>query len=118
MCFSIFIAYDIHVIYINIFFLQAGLRSDTLHIPHKLHNLICGRKRCYLQAIMEETSINIYFPSPFADMSKTDHPVKNQNTAKLLDIKEAPPIYLTGDPIGIGRAKEMLTKLSVQKVRL
>ncbi|RUP12500.1 hypothetical protein BC936DRAFT_139809, partial [Jimgerdemannia flammicorona] len=96
---------------------MTGLRTDTLFIPHKLHNLISGRKRCYLQAIMEETAINIYFPSPFFDFSKVDRVDKTQNAGKL-DIHERdPPIYLTGDSIGIGRAKEMLTKLSHQKVK-
>lgn len=86
----------------------AGLRTDTINIPARLHNLVCGRKRCYIQSIMEETSTNIYLPSAF---SNVNHP---ENTAQ--DDQSA-IIYITGTSSSITRAKDMLSKLYIQKTK-
>ncbi|KAI8390924.1 uncharacterized protein BYT42DRAFT_490751 [Radiomyces spectabilis] len=82
------------------------LDSDTLHIPLELHNLICGKKRVCLQPIIEETSTNIYFPSPFTDFVDNDS-----------DTKHGSAIYISGDHNNIARVKEMLNKLAVQKAK-
>lgn len=84
------------------------MRTDTINIPARLHNLVCGRKRCYIQSIMEETSTNIYLPSAF---SNVNHP---ENTAQ--DDQSA-IIYITGTSSSITRAKDMLSKLYIQKVQ-
>ncbi|KAG0182236.1 hypothetical protein DFQ29_005119 [Apophysomyces sp. BC1021] len=85
---------------------MVGLHSDTLKIPLKLHNLICGRKRVSLQPIIEETATNIYFPSPF-----------RESTEELSDKTDeySPPIYITGDPVNVNRVKDMFNKLATQK---
>lgn len=73
--------------------------------------LICGRKRAGLLPIIEETSTNIYFPSPFADtIEKSDDNSDN-------DEEIEPPIYITGETNHVTRVKDMLNKLAVQKVR-
>lgn len=75
--------------------------------------MICGRKRAGLLPIIEETSTNIYFPSPFADTNKST------NTSSENDLTEdeiQPAIYITGEPTNVLRVKDMLNKLAVQKV--
>jgi hypothetical protein len=64
--------------------------------------LICGRKRCGLLPIIEETTTNIYFPSPFCQD-------ENQQDLKA-------DIYITGEQTQVTRVKDMLNKLAVQKV--
>ncbi|KAI8096890.1 uncharacterized protein BX664DRAFT_257220 [Halteromyces radiatus] len=89
-----------------------NLRTDTLLIPRKLHYLICGRKRATLQPIVDETLINIYFPSPFPTFDATK--VSNNNDDEHDD---EPPIYITGDAANVSRVKDMLTKLANQKAK-
>lgn len=91
-------------------------------MPLKLHNLICGRKRAGLQPIIEETATNIYFPSPFGDLSSVESglqlAVVTDGSATPLLEELAPPIYITGEPVNVTRVKEMLNKLAMQKVCL
>ncbi|KAI8145448.1 hypothetical protein BJV82DRAFT_535627 [Fennellomyces sp. T-0311] len=99
----------------------SNLRSDILRIPLKLHNLICGRKRAGLQPIIEETTTNIYFPSPFGDLSSVeagmDVAVVTDGGATPLLEELSPPIYITGEHVNVTRVKEMLGKLAVQKAK-
>ncbi|KAI8987276.1 hypothetical protein BDF20DRAFT_849164 [Mycotypha africana] len=81
---------------------QSQLDVDTVSIPYRLHNLICGRKRSGLQSILEETATSIYFPSPFIFEANENY---------------APPIYITGEKNDVGRVKDMLTKLASQKAQ-
>ena len=97
------------------------MRADILRVPLKLHNLICGRKRAGLQPIIEETTTNIYFPSPFGDLSSVeqgmDVAVVTDGGATPLLEELSPPIYITGEPVNVTRVKEMLNKLAIQKVK-
>ncbi|KAI9303044.1 hypothetical protein BJ944DRAFT_184015 [Cunninghamella echinulata] len=86
------------------------LHCDILKIPRKLHYLICGRKRATLQPIVDETMVNIYFPSPFS-------PLDNNTTDDKDDQLDEPSIYITGDAANVSRVKEMLTKLANQKAK-
>ncbi|KAH8549664.1 hypothetical protein BGW37DRAFT_459270 [Umbelopsis sp. PMI_123] len=89
----------------------AGLRTDIIDIPARLHNLVCGRKRCYLQSIMEETSTNIYLPSAFTNVNHPELSIQD-------DIHhQSSRIYVTGSTSSITRAKDMLNKLYVQKTK-
>ncbi|KAI8645403.1 hypothetical protein BD408DRAFT_459344 [Parasitella parasitica] len=83
----------------------AGWNVDSLHdIPCYLHFLLSGRKHVQLQSIMEETSTNIYLQSPFSHLTTQD-----QNDGL---------IYLTGESTsGLVRAKELLKKLTAQKLQ-
>ncbi|KAL7323088.1 hypothetical protein PS15p_211041 [Mucor circinelloides] len=83
----------------------AGLNVDTLRdIPYYLHFLIAGRKHVQLQSIMEETSTNIYLQSPLCNSTDED----NHNGL----------IYLTGEsPSDLARAKDLLKKLTAQKIK-
>jgi hypothetical protein len=72
----------------------------------EIQYLICGRKRTGLLPIIEETSTNIYFPSPFDTPNTTTNITTNNK-------KNA--IYITGQHVS--RVKDMLNKLSVQKVK-
>ncbi|CAO3675270.1 unnamed protein product [Rhizopus stolonifer] len=75
---------------------QSQLEVDTLNIPHKLHSLICGRKRTGLQSILEGSSTLVYFPSPF------------QSNNEAL-------IYISGDQVA--RVKEKLTQAANEKMK-
>jgi hypothetical protein len=90
-----------------------GLHTDVLRIPWKLHYLLCGRKRATLQPIIDETLVNIYFPSPFTNNDTTS---ASSYDDENLD-NDQPPIFITGDATSVARSKEMLTKLANQKVR-
>lgn len=58
-----------------------------------------------MQAIMEETSTNIYLQSPFSHLTTED--------------RDEGFIHLTGDSnSGLVRAKDLLKKLTAQKVKL
>jgi hypothetical protein len=72
----------------------------------EIQYLICGRKRTGLLPIIEETSTNIYFPSPF----DTPNTTTNITTNSKKNV-----IYITGQHVT--RVKDMLNKLSVQKVK-
>lgn len=111
-----------------------------MRIPLKLQYLICGRKRAGLLPIIEETSTNIYFPSPFANTTNTQNDTTNDtitttnttatstnktNTTNNHDDDDEddaddesciPAIYITGEPNHVSRVKDMLNKLAVQKV--
>lgn len=102
-----------------------------MRLPLKLQYLICGRKRAGLLPIIEETSTNIYFPSPFvadtlllqaetaADTTSTTATttVTKDETSAAAATAE-PAIYITGEPNHVSRVKDMLNKLAVQKVNL
>lgn len=75
------------------------MKTETLQLPLKLHYLICGKKRGGLLPIIEETSTNIYFPSPFDQQGDVEA-----------------DIYITGEQTQVTRVKGMLNKLAVQKV--
>lgn len=96
-----------------------NLHSDVLHIPRKLHYLICGRKRVTLQPIVDETLINIYFPSPFPILDtiaiQSNNNVDDEGDTDTTD--DEPPIFITGDAANVSRVKDMLTKLANQKVK-
>ncbi|KAI8989337.1 hypothetical protein BDB01DRAFT_781420 [Pilobolus umbonatus] len=81
---------------------QSNLVADTLHIPYKLHVILCERKRTGLQPILKETAASIYFPSPFIFEAEDDY---------------SPPIYITGESNDVLRVKEMLSTLSSQKTQ-
>ncbi|KAL1916300.1 uncharacterized protein VTP21DRAFT_5917 [Calcarisporiella thermophila] len=85
-----------------------NLKVDQVDIDLKLHNLICGRKRCHLETIMQETATNIYFPSPLTSLTSLKSTLSEESETV---------IYLTGDPTGIQRAKDMLFKLATQKTK-
>lgn len=79
--------------------------------------MICGRKRAGLLPIIEETSTNIYFPSPFADTNNSNKLNDQDDDAKQQQGDETQPaIYITGEPNHVSRVKDMLNKLAVQKV--
>lgn len=81
---------------------QSKLVADILHIPYKLHVIMCGRKRTGLQSILEETATSLYFPSPFIFEANDDY---------------SPAIYITGEASDVVRVKEMLTKLAAMKMK-
>ncbi|PHZ08259.1 uncharacterized protein RHIMIDRAFT_269407 [Rhizopus microsporus ATCC 52813] len=83
-----------------------NLKTDVVELPLKLHYLICGRKRCGLLPIIEETSTNIYFPSPFLQRPSSE------------DDDYKAKIYITGEKSSqVARVKDMLNKLAVQKAK-
>ncbi|CEG62961.1 hypothetical protein RMATCC62417_00185 [Rhizopus microsporus] len=79
---------------------QSQLNVDTLNIPYKLHQLICGRKRTGLQSILEETATSVYFPSPF------------------LSTNDSPFIYISGELQQVARVKERLNQLANEKAKI
>ncbi|KAI8981930.1 hypothetical protein BDF20DRAFT_905660 [Mycotypha africana] len=104
-----------------------SFKTEIVRLPLKLQYLICGRKRAGLLPIIEETSTNIYFPSPFTNTIQ--HPTKNAKETKVdqNNVTEAvedddqdetqPPIYITGEHSHVSRVKDMLNKLAVQKAK-
>lgn len=88
---------------------QSGLDSAVCEIDHKLHNIAAGRKRQVVRHIQEETGTNIYFPSPFGDIFGVSSPesaiVRNRNL-----------IFITGEPLAVNRARDMLYGISFYKV--
>lgn len=75
-----------------------------------MHNIAAGRKRQVVRHIQEETGTNIYFPSPFGDVFGVSSPdsaiVRNRNL-----------IFITGEPLAVNRARDMLYGVSFYKVR-
>ncbi|EPB91748.1 hypothetical protein HMPREF1544_01460 [Mucor circinelloides 1006PhL] len=90
-----------------------SFKTEVVRLPLKLQYLICGRKRAGLLPIIEETSTNIYFPSPFTNAidATTSHTVENDQD------ETQPAIYITGEPNHVSRVKDMLNKLAVQKAK-
>ncbi|KAI8079150.1 hypothetical protein BDF21DRAFT_419548 [Thamnidium elegans] len=88
-----------------------SFKTEIVRLPLKLQYLICGRKRAGLLPIIEETSTNIYFPSPFADTNNTDKSDLNEED------ELQPAIYISGEPSNVSRVKDMLNKLAVQKAK-
>jgi uncharacterized alpha/beta hydrolase family protein len=72
-----------------------------------------------LQPIVDETLINIYFPSPFPilDTIATQSNNNGDDEGDTDATDDEPPIFITGDAANVSRVKEMLTKLANQKVR-
>lgn len=85
----------------------SGLHSEACEIDYKLHNIIGGRKRCVVQTIEEETGTNIYMPTPFSGV------LASNRTATIFPRQNT--IYLTGEYLGVQRAKEMLFQVSMHK---
>ncbi|KAI9280469.1 hypothetical protein BY458DRAFT_584371 [Sporodiniella umbellata] len=84
---------------------KRNLKTETVELPLKLHYLICGRKRCGLLPIIEETKTNIYFPSPFCNPSQDENEEAKAH------------IFITGEQAQVTRVKDMLNKLAVQKAK-
>lgn len=96
----------------------SGLHSETCDIDHKLHSILAGRRRSAVQSIQEETGTNIYFSSPLQglvgpEVGQSQPPIgtprRNNNSNNT--------IWITGEFFGVQRARDMLSKLSAQKVR-
>ncbi|KAH8100546.1 cytoplasmic protein [Cristinia sonorae] len=51
----------------------SGLHAESVELDHKLHPLICARKRNHLQTIQEETATNIYLPSALQGVLGPDY---------------------------------------------
>ncbi|CEP09750.1 hypothetical protein [Parasitella parasitica] len=83
----------------------AGLNIEFLHdIPCFLHFLLSGRKHVQLHSVMDETATNIYLQSPFSHLTR-----QHQDDGL---------IYLTGESTSsLARAKELLKKLTAQKMK-
>jgi hypothetical protein len=98
---------------------QSGLHAETCDIDHKLHAIIAGRKRGVLQTIQEETATNIYLPSPLQGL--VGPAVSNPaavNSANGTSLQEKNVIWITGEFLGVQRARDMLFQISVTKVVL
>jgi len=89
-------------------FAKAGLASDWVEIDQVLHNIIAGRKRTALRGIREQTSTNIYFPSPMLGITNYDNYGLN-GVPTLRQYQNR--IWITGETFGVRRAKEMLSNL-------
>lgn len=101
-----------HAVLRNCTPLQKSFKAEVVRLPLKLQYLICGRKRAGLLPIIEETSTNIYFPSPFTDAVEAS----SANPVETDQDETQPAIYITGEPNHVSRVKDMLNKLAVQKV--
>ncbi|WVQ70686.1 hypothetical protein IAR50_000208 [Cryptococcus sp. DSM 104548] len=55
----------------------SGLHAEICDIDYKLHNIIAGRKRAYIQQIQEETGTNIYLPTALVGVM--NEPQRPQN---------------------------------------
>ncbi|TYJ54383.1 hypothetical protein B9479_004971 [Cryptococcus floricola] len=55
----------------------SGLHAEICDIDYKLHNIIAGRKRAYIQQIQEETGTNIYLPTSLVGVM--NDPPRHQN---------------------------------------
>lgn len=101
--------------------IQKSFKTEIVRLPLKLQYLICGRKRAGLLPIIEETSTNIYFPSPFVadtlqvETDTTSSATKDETSATAAATE--PAIYITGEPNHVSRVKDMLNKLAVQKAK-
>ncbi|OBZ82802.1 hypothetical protein A0J61_09148 [Choanephora cucurbitarum] len=86
--------------------LLCDMHMETIEtIPSFLHNIIAGRRHTQLHSIMEETSTNVYLQSPFSHVCK-----ERKQDSNL--------ICLTGQSKSeLLKAKELLTKLSSQKLK-
>ncbi|KAI8364210.1 hypothetical protein BD560DRAFT_355137 [Blakeslea trispora] len=93
-----------------------SFKTEIVRMPLKLQYLICGRKRTGLLPIIEETSTNIYFSSPFIHTESTDNSL-NTDTTDQQEHPTDPPIYITGEQVHVLRVKDMLNKLAVQKAK-
>ena len=87
---------------------KAGLASDWVEIDQVLHNIVAGRKRTALRGIREQTSTNVYFPSPMLGLTNYDNYGLN-GVPTLRQYQNR--IWITGETFGVRRAKEMLTNL-------
>lgn len=102
-------------------FSQSGLHAEACEIDHKLHAIIAGRRRNTIQSIQEETGASIYFPSPLQDFTSSTMGATQSQTpigsapAQRQNSKDV--IWITGEFFGVQRARDMLYKLSLQKVR-
>ena len=102
---------------------QSGLHADFCEIDQKLQAIVAGRKRNVLQTIQEETGTNIYFPSPLQglvgpDATGASTALGGTNTAPNSPTRKARnSIWITGEFFGVQRAKDMMNKLAMQKVK-
>ncbi|TCD70046.1 hypothetical protein EIP91_005027 [Steccherinum ochraceum] len=94
----------------------SGLHAECCELDHKLHPLICARKRNHLQTVQEETATNIYLPSPLQGVIGPDYGQNvtspPQGTANRLGPNT---IWITGEFFGVQRARDMLFKKSVER---
>jgi hypothetical protein len=78
---------------------------------------VAGRKRGVLQTIQEETATNIYFPSPLQGLvgPEISSPAA-VNSINGTPLHEKNMIWITGEFLGVQRARDMLFQISVTKV--
>lgn len=79
--------------------------------------MIAGRKRATLQSIQEETATNIYYPSPLQGVVGPELGQTGQNPLLPSAVTSAATIWITGEHVNVGRARDMLLNLMVTKVR-
>jgi hypothetical protein len=97
-----------------------GLMFDTIDIDTRLQTIIAGRKRQNFLKIMQETSTNIYTPSPFfipsSISSKNSNSSNNSSmtNSSFIEIKSG-LLYLTGTSTGLKKVKELLNNLVISK---
>jgi hypothetical protein len=96
--------------------IQSGLHAETCDIDHKLHAIVAGRKRSVLQTIQEETATNIYLPSPLQRLVGPDASNLAVNSMNGTPLHEKNMIWITGEFLGVQRARDMLFQISAAKV--
>ncbi|KAI8929181.1 hypothetical protein BC831DRAFT_445007 [Entophlyctis helioformis] len=81
-----------------------GLASTVIEIDPKLHPIIAGQQRAYLNLIMRETFTNIYFPSMLVV-----HSLRPGHTEPAVESDTYPSsVFITGPAEGVARAKDLL----------
>lgn len=87
----------------------SGLTSMMCEIDQKFHNILGGRKRAVLQTIQEQTGTSIYLPLPLSINLGA-----SQDPAVLARLNT---IHISGDYMGVQRAREMVFQVSVTNSR-
>lgn len=101
----------------SLWILQSGLHAEQCEIDHKLHPLVCARKRNHLQTIQEETATNIYLPSPLQGVIGPDYGVSTSSSPQAASNRLSPnTVWITGEFFGVQRARDMLFKKSTERV--
>ncbi|ODO10578.1 hypothetical protein I350_01175 [Cryptococcus amylolentus CBS 6273] len=93
----------------------SGLHAEICDIDYKLHNIIAGRKRAYIQQIQEETGTNIYLPTSLFGMA---HPGLSIHGGEQGKLGKANQIWISGEFFGVQRARDMLLNIAMQKCKL
>lgn len=101
-------------------FRQGGLHAEASEIDHKLHAIVAGRRRAVIQSIQEETSTNIYFPSPLQGLFGPDGSSlpANSTNGSASPRQSSNTIWITGEFFGVQRARDMLYNLSLHQVTM